>query len=143
MGYNVTTVTKYTRSPMQYNNCHRFGHTAKWCKNTNSFLNCCGNIPSNIKNKERCNLEPFGINCFAKGLPATKRNSQGKTCVAFLHVKEIPAITYDSKVPGRQAEIILRSHTPLNQLMYEIKHPTTTALHQSPPTTTTLSTTKL
>lgn len=73
---------------MQCNNYNRFGYTTNGAK-------------IQVKNKKKCNLALFRINCSTKAHLATNYNFHKETCPVFMREKELQAIMAKNKVHRR------------------------------------------
>lgn len=130
IGYEVVRVRKYIRAPMQCNNCHKFGHTAKWCKSARSCINCSNEAHTNEEAKERCILPATCINCKDNELPGINHSPRDKKCPIFLQEKEIQAIRTDRGVSRRIAMKIFQERFPENNNNNKKTNQTTNKLNK-------------
>nr|XP_043067127.1 uncharacterized protein LOC122321349 [Drosophila bipectinata] len=103
IGYERVEVRTFIPRPMRCNNCFRFGHTAKFCKNTPTCANCGLDAHVNYENSEICQNKPNCINCSLKKLPTPDHHARNKDCPVFLSNKEVQAIKTLQKVDNRTA----------------------------------------
>lgn len=102
IGYEKIPMRPYIPLPMKCRNCHRYGHLAKFCKNSIICANC-GCPPHTDENNPVCLNKPMCINCNENELEEKNHSSNDKKCPIFIKQKEIQAIKITQKVDIRTA----------------------------------------
>lgn len=102
IGYEIRQVRDYVPLPLKCNNCQRFGHLSKVCKNTKICYNC-GNSSHTDDQNSQCDNTPCCVNCKTEQQTETNHPSTSKKCPIFLKQKEIQTIKVAKKVDYKTA----------------------------------------
>lgn len=111
IGYEKTNARQYIPTPLRCNNCFRFGHTFKVCKNEKTCFNCGSQHHVNEEENESCTNSIGCINCSVNKLPSNSHSSIDKKCPIYLKQQEIIAIKTTHKVDNKTAyEMYSQNH---------------------------------
>nr|XP_041632964.1 uncharacterized protein LOC121502908 [Drosophila kikkawai] len=108
IGYQRTSVRVYIPLPMRCNNCFKYGHLHKFCKNNKICYNCGEEHHIDPTSNIKCNRPQKCINCNIEQL-ANPHNSTSKKCPVFLKQQELQAIKTTNRCDNKTANTILNA----------------------------------
>jgi len=118
IGYELVKVRAYIPPPLRCNNCFRFGHISKLCRNKKSCINCANEFHTDPDTNESCSLAKSCINCKDNNLADTNHSLIYRRCPIFVKHQEIQAIKITEKVDVKAAMSIYNSRHPHDGSLY-------------------------
>lgn len=120
IGYERVHVRPFIPSPLRCNNCFKYGHTAKFCKNEKICNNCSKKFHTDIEKQEVCQNTPTCVNCKESKLNQDNHSATSKLCPIFIKKQEIQSIKTTQNVDMKTAVSIYNSRHQQPELFSSI-----------------------